>query len=83
MTIFYIIIIFLLSVALVTLIFIFRDSQKKSIHIPDEDREFMEFTIDMYIQYANELNINSPEQHGKIVKKLEKIKSKYFKNEQN
>ncbi len=72
-----IIIICLLSVALVTLLFIFRNYQKKCFHIPDNDKEFIEFSIDMYIQYAEELKINSPSKHKKIVTQLEKIKTKY------
>lgn len=73
------IIIVLLCVALVTLTLIFRDYQKKSVYIPDKDKEFVEFVIDMYIQYAKDLDIHSPEQHEKIVQQLEKIKNKYFK----
>lgn len=65
--------------ALVTLTLIFRDYQKKSVYIPDKDKEFVEFVIDMYIQYAKDLDIHSPEQHEKIVQQLEKIKNKYFK----
>lgn len=52
---------------------------KKSTYISDKDKEFIEFTIDMYIQYAEELNIYSPKQHKKIVEQLERIKSKYLK----
>lgn len=59
------IIILLLCVSLITLIVIFRDYQKKSTFIPDKDKEFIEFTIDMYIRYAEDLDIHSPNQHKK------------------
>lgn len=83
MTFILIIIILLLSVAIVTLTFVFLQYQKKSTFIPDKDKEFIEFTIDMYIQYAEDLDIHSPQQHKKIVTQLEKIKTKYFNHEKN
>ena len=55
---------------------------RKSEYIPDKDKEFIEFTIDMYLQYAEELEINSPKQHKVIVTQLERIKNKYFKTDE-
>ena len=66
--------------ALVTLSIVFIRYQKESTFISDKDKEFIEFTIDMYIQYAEDLNIHSPKQHEKIVKQLEIIKKQYFKH---
>ncbi len=50
---------------------------KKS-KISDKDLQFLEFTVDMYIKYAEELDINSKEQHEFIVKELERIRSEYL-----
>lgn len=68
-----------MSVAIAALSISFYLYIRKSTFIPDKDKEFIEFTIDMYIQYAEDLDIHSPKQHKKIVEQLEKIKNKYFK----
>ena len=78
MNIFYIIIILLLAIAIVVIAIAFLLYIKKSTFIPDRDKEFIDFTIDMYIEYANELNIYSPKQHEKIVERLKEIKRKYL-----
>ena len=52
---------------------------RKSTHISDNEKEFINFTIDMYVKYAEELDIHSKKQHEKIVSELEKIKNKHFK----
>lgn len=72
-----------MSVGITALSIGFYFYSKKSTFIPDKDKEFIEFTIDMYIQYAEDLNIHSPQQHKKIVEQLEKIKTKYFKHEKD
>lgn len=36
--------------------------------------EFLEFTVDMYIKYAKDLDIHSKEQHDFIVSELERIR---------
>lgn len=48
--------------------------------ISKKEKDFMLFTIDMYVDYAKDLNIHSEEQHEIIVNELKKIKDKYFKN---
>lgn len=45
-----------------------------------KEKDFLLFTIDMYVDYAKDLNIHSEEQHEIIVNELNKIKEKYFKN---
>jgi multidrug efflux pump subunit AcrB len=83
MNIYLIIAVLLLSIAIVVIAIAFLIYIKKSTFIPDKDKEFIDFTIDMYIQYAKDLNIHSPRQHKKIVEQLQKIKDKYLKqNEQ-
>ena len=59
----------------VTLYFFIR----RSTYITDKDKEFIVFAIDMYIQYAEDLNIQSKAQHKKITKQLENIKIKHLK----
>lgn len=46
--------------------------------ISQKDLQFLEFTVDMYIKYAKELDIHSGDQHEYIVKELERIRSKYL-----
>lgn len=49
--------------------------------VDKKDKEFIIFVIDMYIQYAEELNIHSESQHKELVQHLEKIKKRYFYEE--
>jgi len=59
--------IFLLCIALFLLI-------KKATYLSKKEKDFIEFTIDMYIDYAKDLNINSETEHDRIVIELKKIK---------
>ena len=52
---------------------------RKSTYLTNKEKEFVEFAIDMYVQYAEDLEIHSEEQHVKIVKQLEDIKNKHLK----
>ena len=79
MTVWGIIVIIILSLSVLILAVTHFIFVRKSDNISDKDKEFIEFTIDMYIEYAEELKINSPTQHKKIVQQLEKIKNKHFK----
>lgn len=47
--------------------------------ISNKEKDFLLFTIDMYIEYSKDLNIHSEEQHDIIIKELNKLKEKYFK----
>jgi hypothetical protein len=69
-----------LGVNLVLSLLIFIWSRKHN-PIDKKDKEFIIFVIDMYIQYAKDLDIHSEEQHDKMVEHLETIKSKYFYEE--
>lgn len=53
----------------------------KSIYISEKEKQFITFVIDIFIEYGDDLGIQSKEQHEKLVKELEKIKNKYL-NEQ-
>lgn len=68
------IIILLLSLALYYFI-------KKSIYLSDKEKEFLVFVIDVFTEYADDLGIQSKEQHKKLVEELEKIKNKHLKKE--
>ena len=56
---------------------------KKMEYINDSDKEYINFVIDMYIDYAKELKIHSEKQHNIIVQRLKKIKENYFNNKKN
>ena len=73
-----IIVIIILSVSVLLLALALLYFVRKSDYIPDKDKEFIEFTIDMYVQYAEDLKINSPKQHKAIVEQLKRIKKKHF-----
>jgi len=47
---------------------------KEANFLTKKELEFLEFTVDMYIKYAKDLDIHSKEQHDFIVSELEKIR---------
>lgn len=61
---------FILSIISLSLLYVI----KKATYLSKKEKEFISFAIDMYIDYAKELNIESPKQHEFIVKQLKKIK---------
>jgi len=66
---FFVLIIVLLSAGIYFLI-------KKSIYLSDKEKEFIVFTMDIFIEYGEDLGIQSKEQHEKLVEELNKIKQK-------
>jgi hypothetical protein len=50
----------------------------KEKELSKKDLQFLEFTVDMYIKYAKDLDIHSPDQHEYIVEQLELIRKKYL-----
>ena len=66
-----IVIILLLSIAILYFV-------KKATYLSKKEKDFINFSIDMYIDYAEELKINSENEHNLIVKELKKIKEKLF-----
>lgn len=64
--------ILLLSIAIFLII-------KKTIYLSRKEKDFIEFAIDMYVDYAKDLNINSETEHDRIVIELKKIKEKLNK----
>lgn len=63
------IIILLLSVSIYYFI-------KKSIYLSYKEKEFIVFTMDIFIEYGDDLGIQSKEQYEKLVEELNKIKEK-------
>lgn len=73
----------LLVVIIVYLVYRNRELKRQAILLSKEaelltkkDLQYLEFTADMYIKYAKDLKIHSPEQHEFIVKELENIRNK-------
>jgi len=52
---------------------------KRGAYISDKEKEFIIFVIDIFIEYGDDLGIQSKEQHKKLVEELNKIKNKHFK----
>jgi len=69
---FLVLIIILLSASIYYLI-------KKSIYLSDKEKEFVVFTMDIFMEYGEDLGIQSKEQHEKFVEELNKIKEKKLK----
>jgi hypothetical protein len=78
MTILYILIVLLVTIILF-LSLAFYLLLKKGAFISDKEKEFIVFVIDIFIQYGDDLGIQSKEEHEKITAELNKIKDKYFK----
>lgn len=51
--------------------------------ISEKDLKFLEFSVDMYIKYAKDLNIYSESQHDYIVKELERIRQTHLESTTN
>lgn len=78
MTILYIIIVLLALIILFLSLALYLFA-KKGIYISDKEKEFIIFTIDIFIKYGDDLGIQSKEQHKKLTEELEKIKKKHLK----
>lgn len=48
--------------------------------IDSKDIKFLEFSVDMYIKYAKDLDIYSKDQHEYIVTELERIRMQHLSN---
>jgi hypothetical protein len=72
------VIILILAIVVLLLALTLYGFLKKNPHISDKEKEFITFVIDIFIQYGDDLGIQSKEEHKKISEELTKIKSKYF-----
>jgi len=79
MELFYILIIFLLVLIILLLSAGIYYLIKNSIYLSDKEKEFIVFTMDIFIEYGEDLGIQSKEQHEKLVEELNKIKEKKIK----
>lgn len=52
---------------------------KKTTFISDKEKDYLRFVIDIFKEYADDLGIQSKEEHEKLVEQLEKIKNKHLK----
>lgn len=78
MTILYIVILLLVMVIIVLAITLLLFA-KKSTYLCDKEKEYIIFVMDIFKEYADDLGIQSKEQHKKLVEELEKIKTKHLK----
>ena len=52
---------------------------KKATYLSKKQKDFIKFAIDMYIDYAEELDITAGDKHEIIVENLKEIKEKHLK----
>jgi hypothetical protein len=52
---------------------------KKSTYLSEKEKEFITFVIDIFVEYGDDLGIQSKDEHQKISKELEKIKNKHLR----
>jgi predicted SpoU family rRNA methylase len=76
MAILYIVVVLLIIIILILSLTIFY-FVKKSIYFSKKEKDFINFVIDIFEQYGDDLGIQSKEQHKKLVEELEKIKNKF------
>lgn len=62
-------IILTLSISLIIVI-------KKASYFSKKERDLIEFVIDMYIEYGEEIGITSQDKHDTLIKELKKIKKR-------
>jgi len=72
-----VIILFLIIIILILSITLYFFS-KKTIYLSDKEKEFILFTFDIYENYADDLGIQSKEEHEKLKNELIKIKKKHL-----
>lgn len=75
------IIIFILLLIIVLLVSALLYVVKKAMYLSRKEKDFLIFVIDIYIDYAEELKLNSIQEHNLIVGQLNRLKNKYLENE--
>jgi len=71
-------IIILLLLIIAGLVFAILYIIKKTTYLTKSEKQYLDFVVDIYINYADELNVVVEDKHEKIVQELEKIKNKYL-----
>jgi hypothetical protein len=51
---------------------------RKGTYLSEKEKEFITFVIDIFVEYGDDLGIQSKDEHQKISKELEKIKNKHL-----
>ena len=77
MLILWLVIIFLL-LSILGLVFVLIYIIKKATYLTKNEKKYLDFVIDIYINYASELNVVVEDKHEKIVQELEKIRDKHL-----
>ena len=75
-------ILILLLILCFFLSFIIYYVARKATYLSKKEKEFIDFTLEMYINYGSEINIIPKEHHEVMLKELEKLREKYFKKEE-
>lgn len=70
------IIILILSITILFLVLTIFRLLKKTNYFSEKEKEFLNFVIDIFNDYGDELGIQSKGQHEKLVEELNKIKKK-------
>ena len=71
-------IIILLLLIIAGLVFVILYIIKKTTYLTKNEKQYLDFVVDIYINYAEELDIVVEDKHEKIVQELEKIRKKHF-----
>jgi competence protein ComGC len=77
------ILIILLVIAVLLLALALYYLAKHGAYISDKEKEFIIFVIDIFIEYGDDLGIQSKNQHKKLVEELNKIKTKHLKTKKD
>lgn len=77
----FIIIIFILSLIILSLSVSIYFILKKTKLLSKTDIELIQFIIDIYIEYGASLKLYDERKHDIIIQKLKDLKNKYFKND--
>jgi putative cell wall-binding protein len=68
------IVIFILLGIIVVLAIALKTVISKATYLSRKDKDFIIYALDIYIDYADELNVSSLDEHEVIVKQLDRIK---------
>jgi len=52
---------------------------RRGTYLSEKEKEFITFVIDIFVEYGDDLGIQSKDEHQKISKELEKIKNKHLR----
>lgn len=73
------VLIFLLVVIILLLAMTLYWVVRKSTYLFTKEKEYLNFVIDIFSEYGDDLGIQSKDQHIKLVEELNKIRKKHLK----